>query len=91
VHVLLSRLQVNYLYRLSDLELDNILGSSGHGPQNSEALCGALVTLGIVDSVAAGQKLIKKRAMGTSKASRLLNRFVSVCCSSAALLLCWHR
>lgn len=69
-------LQVNYFYRLSDLESVNALAGR-HGPKNTKTLCQALVRLGIIDTVQAGEELIKKRGRGATKAHRLLSRFVS--------------
>lgn len=85
--------QVNYFYRLSDLESTGVVGEK-RGPwskqqkKNRTAWCDALVKMGIVETNAAAEALIKKEHSGTSRASRLLNRFVSVsiCFVFAAVL-----
>lgn len=74
---------MNYFYRLSDLRESSALYLAGdkdtdtpEAKRNSKTLCAALVTLGVVDSTEAAQKLIDNPA-GSSTARRLLSRFVS--------------
>jgi hypothetical protein len=69
---------MNYFYRMSDFKGPEALEAKGHGVQNNKVLCKALTTLGVVDSITAAERLVSDRKSGQSKASRLLNRFVSV-------------
>jgi hypothetical protein len=71
--------QVNYFYRLSDLVGEHAFEGKGQGARNRKTMCQALVRLGIVETITAAEELISKRNTGTSRASRLLNKFVSNC------------
>lgn len=80
---------MNYFYRLSDLMGEHAFEGKGQGARNRKIMCQALVKLNIVETVAAAEELISKRNAGTSRAGRLLNRFVSNClCLSHVLVIC---
>lgn len=64
--------QVEYFYRLNDFPD----GSLEPGSSNARMFCKALVTLGIVDGMQAAEDLMSKKGT-TTRAGRLLNRFVS--------------
>lgn len=68
---------MNYFYRISDFKGPEALEAKGYGVPNNKTLCRALTTLGVVDTITAAEHLISERKSGQSKASRLLNRFVS--------------
>lgn len=83
---------MTYFYRLADLEQYSAFVSadgttSKQQAKNSKTFCQALLRLGVVESVTAAEELIRKRSTGTSRASRLLNRIVSLaaCVRAAGL------
>lgn len=85
-------MQISYFYRLADFKGVDALDAKNDGTQNDKTLCSALVTLGMVDSMTAAKQLISERKSGKSKASRLLNRFVSgpIAGMWCVLLLVWQ-
>lgn len=74
---------MTYFYRLADLEQYSAFASadgtrSKQQARNRKTMCQALLRLGVVESDTAAEELIRKRSTGTSRASRLLNRIVSL-------------
>jgi hypothetical protein len=70
---------MTYFYRLSDLVAESAFEGEGQAARNRQTMCQGLVRLGIVETINAAEELISKRNTGTSRASRLLNKFVSNC------------